>query len=60
MPKLPELETRSDAKRIDERLEYELSGIFNKLESIQYAIRDIRDLYKQELLHKGVIKNDNK
>lgn len=60
MSKLPELETRSDAKRIDERLEYELSGIFNKLESIQYAIRDIRDLYKQELLHKGVIKNDNK
>ena len=60
MLKLPELETRSDAKRIDERLEYELSGIFNKLESIQYAIRDIRDLYKKELLHKGVIKNDNK
>lgn len=60
MSKLPELETRSDSKIIDERLEYELSGIFNKLESIQYAIRDIRDLYKKELLHKGVIKNDNK
>jgi hypothetical protein len=60
MSKLPELETRSDSKIIDERLEYELSGIFNKLESIQYAIRDIRDLYKKELLHKGVIKNDDK
>ena len=58
MSKLPELETRSESKIIDERLEYELSGIFNKLESIQYAIRDIRDLYKKELLHKGVIKND--
>jgi hypothetical protein len=60
MSKLPELETRSDSKIIDERLEYELSGIFSKLESIQYAIRDIRDLYKKELLHKGVIKNDDK
>lgn len=60
MSKLPELETRLDSKIIDERLEYELSGIFNKLESIQYAIRDIRDLYKKELLHKGVIKNDDK
>ena len=60
MSKLPELETRSDSKIIDQRLEYELSGIFNKLESIQYAIRDIRDLYKKELLHKGVIKNDDK
>lgn len=60
MSQLPEIETRSDAKVLDQRLEYELSGIFNKLESIQYAIRDIRDLYKKELLHKGVIKNDDK
>jgi hypothetical protein len=49
---------KSDVEKLTECLHYEMEGIFNNLESIKYALRDIRDLYKKELLHKGVIKND--
>ena len=51
---------KTDVEKLTECLHFEMAGIFNNLESIKYALRDIRDLYKQELLHKGVIKNDNK
>jgi hypothetical protein len=49
---------KSDADKIDETLVYELGSIWEELESIKYSLREIKQLYKQELLHKGVIKND--
>jgi hypothetical protein len=49
---------KSDADKIDERLGFELSSIWEELESIKYSLREIKELYKKELLHKGVIKND--
>jgi hypothetical protein len=49
---------KRDADKIDERLEYELSGIYYKLSDINYNLREIKKLYEKELLHKGVIKDD--
>ena len=49
---------KSDADKIDETLGYELGSIWEELESIKYSLREIKQLYKQELLHKGVIKDD--
>ena len=49
---------KSDADKRDETLGYELGSIWEELESIKYSLREIKQLYKQELLHKGVIKDD--
>jgi len=49
---------KSDADKIDETLGYELGSIWEELQSIKYSLREIKQLYKQELLHKGVIKDD--
>ncbi len=49
---------KSDADKINETLDYELNSIWQELSSIKYSLREIKQLYKQELLHKGVIKND--
>ena len=49
---------KTDVEKLTDCLHYEMAGVFNNLESIKYALRDMRDLYKQELLHKGVIKDD--
>lgn len=49
---------KSDADKIDETLGYELGSIWEELESIKYSLREIKELYKKELLHKGVIKDD--
>ena len=49
---------KSDADKINETLGYELGSIWEELQSIKYSLREIKQLYKQELLHKGVIKDD--
>jgi len=46
--------------KITETLNYELGSIWEELQSIKYSLREIKELYKKELLHKGVIKNDDK
>ena len=48
----------TDADKVTESLHYELGSIWEELESIKYSLREIKQLYKQELLHKVVIKND--
>jgi len=49
---------KSDADKIGEILGYELGSIWEELQSIKYSLKMIRELYKKELLHKGVIKDD--
>ena len=48
----------TDADKVTESLHYELGSIWEELQSIKYSLKEIRELYKKELLHKGVIKND--
>lgn len=48
----------TDADKLTESLHYELGSIWEELQSIKYSLKEIRELYKKELLHKGVIKND--
>lgn len=49
---------KTDADKLTESLHYELGSIWEELQSIKYSLKEIKELYKKELLHKGVIKND--